>query len=641
MSGNVEWIDYFVCSCLLNTSGSGKTRVLIDGLREHWGFYLNCGSASSMVGIESTDLETFMDLECQSSFTPTLPSTTSNSPELHQNINVVRHLTWQVMVAHLLVLRMFLEEARALRPSSSLDIYRHHWVHLQVQSRSVTGVEIFGQVARDLANASEAYLLGVANTTMQWILECLPIDSLYVVLDEAQRAAKLYREAFRSRTKPMEPRPILHCLVRSIDGLGVHLRTIISGTGLSMKLVSAALDSRMAKPLPEPEIINLIGAFDSKPVQHAYVLKYLPPGYGDTPSGKRLLNRVWDWLRGRYVISISMPALLIILISRHRFTATFVEMLIRNHFHSPHKLLNEYVHCLTGMNASDSPCFVGEEPNIDRALLKSMSFMSFEKLTDGKLSAAVLQLQATSLMTPLDAGHAGRFGEIICSWMLHQRVIPLRDEEKDWVEWGVARFVKNGSWGEQQVVVDEPLIIFAAAKHLAGTSHGLVDRVLDSMSQRGGVGEHFEDWLVVYFSLAFGPAVMLSHVFNFGNNVPDWAQIAGVELVAMSEGEGYKTSYVPDDNAGIPITLCCDSRSGAETVKWFENPDAVMCLPDIYLGPDIIFFVRIPGRGIICVTVQSRYRTMRRLDKRTQEHAESTLEPSDFYNKKVSFFAVK
>ena len=160
---------------------------------------------------------------------------------------------------------------------------------------------------------------------------------------------------------------------------------------------------------------------------------------------------------------------------------------------------------------------------------------------------------------------------------------------------GFARFADNHvySWGQGYwVIIDEPLIIFAAANHLAKkTSHGLVDQVLESMSTCGGKGEHFEDWLVVYFSLAFGPGVTLCQVFNFGDNAPDWAQIEGVELLAMSSnGEGYKTNYSPDDNAGILITLCHDSQSATETVKWFENPDTVMCLPDIHLGPDIIFF---------------------------------------------------
>jgi len=63
----------------------------------------------------------------------------------------------------------------------------------------------------------------------------------------------------------------------------------------------------------------------------------------------------------------------------------------------------------------------------------------------------------------------------------------------------------------------------------------------------------------------------------------------------------------------------------------------VMCLPDIHLGPDIVFFVLIPGRGVICIIVQLKYQSLPRLDKQMQEDAHSTLEPSNFYREKVRF----
>ena len=51
--------------------------------------------------------------------------------------------------------------------------------------------------------------------------------------------------------------------------------------------------------------VTQIGAFDSELAQWTYILQYLPPHYADTPSGKMLLSRAWDWLCGRYVLCIS------------------------------------------------------------------------------------------------------------------------------------------------------------------------------------------------------------------------------------------------------------------------------------------------------------------------------------------------
>jgi hypothetical protein len=222
--------------------------------------------------------------------------------------------------------------------------------------------------------------------------------------------------------------------------------------------------------------------------------------------------------------------------------------------------------------------------------------------------------------------------------MLHQRVIALRDEEQDWVEYGFARFVNHNTDSAEALAI-EPIMIMAAANYLSrNKTHSTASSALESLTMRGGQGEHFEDSLVVYFSLAFGPKVALSEVFNFGDSIPDWAQIEGVQLVAMCKGTAYETNSSPDDAKGVPISICCDPRTPEETLQWFEDADAVMCLPDIFFGPDIVFFVNIPGRGDVCIIVQARFRNKDRLDKLTQEHANSTLVPSEFYNKKVGFF---
>ena len=592
-----------------------------------------------------------MRLAMTRGFTETLSSSTmQSSPELGQNRDLASHVSLQILITRLFVFRLFLEEAHVLGPNHSLDFYRDRWVYFQLLPGMIGHGDIFSKITGLLNKANDDYLVNVCGCLSVDIRsEYLPSMKLYIVVDEAQEAARKYPNAFKSYTNKNQCQPLLQCIMHAFDERCIG-PTIISGTGLSMKIVSQAIESRVFKVPAGNWTVNKVGTFDSKPAQQKYIEQYLPPRYADTPSGKALLTRAWEWLHGRYVLCVSARALLIIFISTHRFTASFVQLLLTDSFCSPHKLLNKTIYLVTGMNPLDSPPFANDEPDIvDESLLQNLSSMSLEKSfvkhMNGQLSAAVLQPHLTFFMIPLDPECVGRLGDIVCSWILHQRVMPLRDEEKDWVEWGFTQLVDSNITMPSKVdtVIDKPLIIFAAANHLAKTTpHGLVDKVLDSMSQRGGKGEHFEDWLVVYFSLAFGPGVALRHVFDFGDNVPDWAQIEGVQLLAMSsDREGYKTNYSPDDTTGIPIALCCDSQTAAETVKWFENPDAVMCLPDVNLGPDIVFFVHVPERGAICIIVQSRYWSQPHLDKQTQEDANATLEPSDFYNKKVSFFTVK
>ena len=59
----------------------------------------------------------------------------------------------------------------------------------------------------------------------------------------------------------------------------------------------------------------------------------------------------------------------------------------------------------------------------------------------------------------------------------------------------------------------------------------MVDDVLKGLSCTAGRGTEF---LAVYFAQAFGPDVRLCDVFDFGEDIPIWAQSEGVELVALS-----------------------------------------------------------------------------------------------------------
>jgi hypothetical protein len=47
------------------------------------------------------------------------------------------------------------------------------------------------------------------------------------------------------------------------------------------------------------------GAFDHVYIQEAYLRKYLPSEYLASESGKRLLERLWYWLHGRYATPFS------------------------------------------------------------------------------------------------------------------------------------------------------------------------------------------------------------------------------------------------------------------------------------------------------------------------------------------------
>jgi hypothetical protein len=240
---------------------------------------------------------------------------------------------------------------------------------------------------------------------------------------------------------------------------------------------------------------------------------------------------------------------------------------------------------------------------------------------------------------PLDQDIRHRFADIICSWMLRRQFTCLCDSEKEWIELGFARFrTRPQDPCGEQIVVDEPLIILAAAQYLnAHTTFGLHNHVLNKLNHAAGRGTHFEEFLAVYFAQAFGPTVCLCDLFYFGNDVPIWAESEGVELVAASRDRSFHiTRHFCGDPVGTSSSLCCDLQHAADTVEWFRNPNTVLCFPDIHLGPDIVFFLRLSDGSIICVIIQAKFHSQLRLSKSNQADAVSTLKPSDFYRNDVS-----
>lgn len=183
-------------------------------------------------------------------------------------------------------------------------------------------------------------------------------------------------------------------------------------------------------------------------------------------------------------------------------------------------------------------------------------------------------------------------------------------------------------------LVDEPLIVLAAAHHLTqNTKIGLFDHVLHGLEHSAGRGVGFEEFIAAYLAQAFGQNVRLCDVFDFGQNIPSWAQSEGVEFVTWSPNGDHCTHHNP---LGPSSALSSDLKDATETVQWFRNPHTVMCFPDIHFGPDIVFFIRLSNGMVLCVIVQVKFRSLPRLCKQSNDKAVSTLEFSKFYKNKVS-----
>ncbi|KAL1701239.1 hypothetical protein EV121DRAFT_171845, partial [Schizophyllum commune] len=95
------------CRYLCNVSGSGKTRLLLEGLCAHWGLYLTC--LRDPLSIGSDDLpQKLSDITNDSAFEPTISTAHDRSSALARNSSVVQRHIYAVLLSRLLILQRFI-----------------------------------------------------------------------------------------------------------------------------------------------------------------------------------------------------------------------------------------------------------------------------------------------------------------------------------------------------------------------------------------------------------------------------------------------------------------------------------------------------------------------------------------------------
>lgn len=130
------------------------------------------------------------------------------------------------------------------------------------------------------------------------------VDSFFYVLDEAQVAGQQYMGAF-SDVGGEVPRPVLRPIIRHLASPSDPLvRIIVSGTGFSLKLFKTVLTSGVGKDSRAWDVVHTTGDFANENTQLAYISRYFPPSFLLSQSGHVLKARMYEWLRGRYVVAV-------------------------------------------------------------------------------------------------------------------------------------------------------------------------------------------------------------------------------------------------------------------------------------------------------------------------------------------------
>ncbi|KAG8828588.1 hypothetical protein FRC17_007494 [Serendipita sp. 399] len=270
---------------LYNTSGSGKTRLLLEGLWENWGLYFTVGHLPEKIG--SKDLGRVLKVLKEDELV-SLQSYKGVDLEipLSRNRKVCKRRFTSVLLTRVLALRVFLDCVVQKNGGKIPSRARQQWLLLQLIPSTLVEVDIFDLTARSMARIPCPDLDQCLAENLAGITQY--VGPIFCVLDEAQELSKIGFEWLRSEDMS-EPRAILGEVILSwIEGFD-HI--IISGTG--KPVVDKAIRSIVSKVV-EPSSDNTftdLGAFDNATDQRRYLSMYFPPK--GEPSGS------WDLVVSR------------------------------------------------------------------------------------------------------------------------------------------------------------------------------------------------------------------------------------------------------------------------------------------------------------------------------------------------------
>jgi hypothetical protein len=312
---SVSWFD---SRYLINASGSGKTRLMLEGLARNWGIYLSC--AGGLTELRSHDLQGLRhDVPNERDFTVYLPQADAPGYQsmVDRNRAIVRRHLRRLILARLLVLHQFLRVARdnlLERFEKSLPFLRLNWLMMQLFPTAFprsAGPETDVFVAMgSLVQSLDDQLLNIKiQTTMSLIRSFIhsptndrraTIDhrGLFCVINKAQVEATPGYESFRgSGDSPGSYFWEFASTIREIGGLTL----VVAGTSPSVIKLWETLESGIGKS----EIIRDVydtGWFRDSEAQRHYLDLYLPASFLKSNVGLRIASRMALWLHGRYEI---------------------------------------------------------------------------------------------------------------------------------------------------------------------------------------------------------------------------------------------------------------------------------------------------------------------------------------------------
>jgi hypothetical protein len=220
------------------------------------------------------------------------------------NASAAERVIMMLVCARIFILKQLVQRTS---PSAEPFDVRRRWVLLQALPPALfmRGGDIFVWLLRSLRTGDTEVMRGFSSSTVLEMFQQRPdlfsSTNFFAVLDEAQDAANSHIDFFPATSDPLATRSALHELYRVLNRTDVICGIILSGTGLSMNLVTDSVNSmsaRQADPHYSVKIFTDTGNFLDEQSQKDYVLRYLQLS-NEVYSDRRLLERIQTWFIGR------------------------------------------------------------------------------------------------------------------------------------------------------------------------------------------------------------------------------------------------------------------------------------------------------------------------------------------------------
>ncbi|KAJ7641290.1 hypothetical protein FB45DRAFT_825430 [Roridomyces roridus] len=484
---------------LVNVSGSGKTRLGLEGLCRHWGLYFTMQRDGNDLGAADIGRTLYEKLGYRPDFHAQLPPSMSDSfsNTLELNRRVVDERFALVLLARLLVFQMFSEILK--RGGGLEEEHKRRWLLFQLipSLPESPHPDLFSDLKRFAYDLDPQQVLDWIAITFAKLRKIHgPEFHIFYVLDESQLVSRLHTEAFQHEG---EGYPLLREIIQSWSAKSGSQEAsfVVLGTDIPKEAFRSAPFAGSIRWLSDT------GGFDDEPTQSRYISEFLPPEYTASRWGQELLQRMWAWCRGR-----------------HRTTDSFINCWLWEASSAPHQLLDAYISTSTDHVMSDHQ---NDEPDRDGSNDYNLLYdLSTDMITAGEHASLIMSTIQRALFHYLATG---------------QHPAPFSADLTPLVRSGMGRFVDDQM---SRVALDEPLFLLRATTWFFGTptanskfalfrARTAIDPSDDCFTllnrrREHATSESLTAFIAFYLNRVFADGATLSEVFSFPHKpVPRWA----------------------------------------------------------------------------------------------------------------------